>query len=1057
MAETILRQNVIVQYTSDLDDLKRKSREAEQVVTGTGLNIKKALAVGGGIFAGIEIAQAIKGLSDGSKEVEKALSSLRAITGASEEDLQFYKETAIETGAALRVAASDVVQAYEVVGSAKPELLANKELLTEVTAAAITLSKASGDDLNVSVKALTGTLNQFNLTGDDSDRVINALAAGSKAGAAAVPLITDSLDKMGTVASSVNVTVEESVGLIETLAEKELKGAEAGTQLKNVLLNIAAAKALPKEAVEQLEAFGVNIDLVTDKSLPFNQRLAEMAKIGGDTTALIKVFGKENVTAAGILLNNVPKVEAYTKAVTGTSIAYEQAAIQIDNLEGDIDGLTGALEGPTIALGDFINKGLRVGIRFLTAFVITLKEVPAFLKENRVALLSLTAGILSFNAGAIAAAANTLRLAAAQRIQAIATAAAAIAQQGLNTAMRLNPIGLILTAVGFLALGLKALYDRVEGVRNVFAGLTAGVKEALGTIKDLFTGRIDLLEAGRRVANAYTKGLNDNAAKERAARAGKEIYDAFTDPLRATLIKNEPIGVLAKVQIDDVEDPTEKPKIDVDVVPDQGSISAFEERIRKLVDQYNNLNTSTGRGRDKARELVQEIKELTIEAERLRFEFEEALKRRFDPAGEIGSGNVDRIKKQLDDINTGISEAIQAGNTGLADALIIQRTLLENQIIEMAKIWQNPDLVIDQIKRFNVQIVEAIEQGLTEQARRLIAQKSRLESQTKAASVLSGDPDAIEEFTDLAEKALRERERTEKAFFDRQATRNKEQLDKQLQDREENRKQNREASEQDRANAVAELQNFGEEALGFAQSVVAARTEAYDRAIEDQEARVDRFREIAETGSARQLAIEQDRLDNLAAEREKAVEKERQLASAEVLASQAVTAAKSAEAISKAFSAGGPLGFITGTAMAAALLLSLTSAVSSVGGLFSGLPAFRDGTEYLNGPGNSRSDSIIMRGSRGERVVDAATNYAMAGIPNAKLPEAVGTWRSIGGVVGAIDRQTGHSTQLMKELITEQRETRRQFAAVRSQIVMTRRGLELITGAGADRIAKITG
>ena len=58
------------------------------------------------------------------------------------------------------------------------------------------------------------------------------------------------------------MSLEESIALVETLAEKNIKGAEAGTKIRNILTKIAAAEALPKEAIIRAEALGVNLELV---------------------------------------------------------------------------------------------------------------------------------------------------------------------------------------------------------------------------------------------------------------------------------------------------------------------------------------------------------------------------------------------------------------------------------------------------------------------------------------------------------------------------------------------------------------------------------------------------------------------------------------------------------------------------------------------------------------------------------------------------------------------------------------------------------------------------
>ena len=279
-----------------------------------------------------KLTRALGEATDIVKDFEKASAELSAITGATGDDLKFLQDKAIELGPAFGKGATEIVNAFKLVGSARPELLKNSEALAEVTKNALILSQASGDDLETSVGALTATLNQFGISANKSGDAINTLAAGSKFGAAPVNDISDSLIKFGAVASAANVSVEESVALIEVLADKSIVGAESGTKLRSVLSKIANAEGLPQAALDQLEKFGVDIDLVTNNQIPLNERLTEFSKIADDGVALMKVFGEENQVAGSIILNNVDRFEQLTEAVTGTDTAIKQAAINTKTL-----------------------------------------------------------------------------------------------------------------------------------------------------------------------------------------------------------------------------------------------------------------------------------------------------------------------------------------------------------------------------------------------------------------------------------------------------------------------------------------------------------------------------------------------------------------------------------------------------------------------------------------------------------------------------------------------------------------------------------------------------
>jgi len=280
-------------------------------------------------ISGIAIATSILAAN---VELDKNLASLASITGVSAEQFKVFQIEIERVSKAQKMFAGDTAKAFEIVGSVRPELLGNADALAKVTEAAITLSKATGMDLQLSAENLVGTMNQFNLGANESARIMNVLAAGSLEGSAPVDKITESLTQFGAVANSAGVGIESSVALIEQLGAKSIYGSEAGNKLKNVLLAMSTAKGLDKKALDDFKRLGVNLDIVTNNSLPLTDRLREMSKITNDALAPLHVFGKENIVAGQIILQNVDNIGLLTEKMTGTNVANTQAAIMTNTL-----------------------------------------------------------------------------------------------------------------------------------------------------------------------------------------------------------------------------------------------------------------------------------------------------------------------------------------------------------------------------------------------------------------------------------------------------------------------------------------------------------------------------------------------------------------------------------------------------------------------------------------------------------------------------------------------------------------------------------------------------
>lgn len=325
------------------------SQTIDQSLSGLNSQNLKSLAVAGGIGAAIAgvkaLADVMKLGIDTAVQYEQALDDLSALTGLQGPALQGLEQAADSLkeinvqGVEIVSTGTEILNAMKLVGGARPELLGNAQALADVTKQAIILSRASGDTLLSSVDALTTTLGQFQLTGADSTRVINELAAGAKVGSSEIPQTTDALKAFGTVANTVNVTTGESIALIETLADRQLKGAEAGTQLRNILSKLASADILPPKAQDQFRKLGIDVNILKDNTLSFETRLRELGKAQGDVAALTKIFGLENLTAANILTGSIDKFDQFKKGIEGTNEAFVQASVRSDNANTSFQNL----------------------------------------------------------------------------------------------------------------------------------------------------------------------------------------------------------------------------------------------------------------------------------------------------------------------------------------------------------------------------------------------------------------------------------------------------------------------------------------------------------------------------------------------------------------------------------------------------------------------------------------------------------------------------------------------------------------------------------------------
>ena len=314
----------------------------------------------------------LKALREEKNKLEDSQASLQALTGLDDTSVGWLTEQAkklstsvTKEGLRVRQSAAEILDAYMLVGSAKPELLGNKEALAAVTEEAMRLQAAAGDiSLAEAVDAVTLSLNQFGAPAEEAGRYINVLAAGSKEGAANIASITAAVRRSGVAAAGANVPIEETVALVETLAYKGIKDEVAGTALKKFFLVLQTGA-----------------DETNPKIVGLEKALENLAAKQMTAAQIKKMFGEEGYNAAAVILENIDMVKQLTTAVTGTNIAYEQSAINSDTASARLAQVRNEMKLAGIELINKLNPAILVSTNAMTYVVKILPGVIDWLRE----------------------------------------------------------------------------------------------------------------------------------------------------------------------------------------------------------------------------------------------------------------------------------------------------------------------------------------------------------------------------------------------------------------------------------------------------------------------------------------------------------------------------------------------------------------------------------------------------------------------------------------------------------------------------------------------------
>ena len=319
---------------SAFGDLKGLGGVIEGVAGKFGMSTSLFTAAGASI-AGVGLAAKLAGDNIATAlNFEKSVSQLSSLTGKTGEDLEQLKEYAIELGGTTTLSASQVADAFKMIGSQQPQLLESGEALRDVTKAAITLSEAAGIELATAAQTLSTSINQFGGDSSNAERFINVLAAASQKGAGDISFLGEAISKSGTLANAIGVSYEELVANLEQLAQAGIDASTSGTALRSIIASLESQSNndYKPSVVGLTEAF-------------HNLNEANLT-----TVEYADLAGKQFFSQAMILAENADKARLLTEEITGTNTAEEQARINTDNLDGSIKNLSSAWEALNLHL-----------------------------------------------------------------------------------------------------------------------------------------------------------------------------------------------------------------------------------------------------------------------------------------------------------------------------------------------------------------------------------------------------------------------------------------------------------------------------------------------------------------------------------------------------------------------------------------------------------------------------------------------------------------------------------------------------------------------------------
>jgi TP901 family phage tail tape measure protein len=291
-------------------------------------------------------------------DFDSVLTEIQARTSLTAEAMEQVRQTALQLGADTAFSSQQAADAFLNLLTAGLSVQDALSTLPQV----LTAAAAGGMDLATAADLTTSIMASFNLSAADSTAIIDAMSRASAASPASMNEIGIAMKDVGGLAQMFNLSLDETAAVLAIFAQNGIRGAEAGTQLRSLLLNLSSPTAATTAAWEALGTSLYNAD-GTMRNL--DDVLADI-RVGLDrlpveqqNEIISQLAGSYGIVGFNALLAS-DGIAAMQGTMAEQSAAADVAAAMMDTFKMTIDSLMGTIQTFWITvLTPFMNNVLK--------------------------------------------------------------------------------------------------------------------------------------------------------------------------------------------------------------------------------------------------------------------------------------------------------------------------------------------------------------------------------------------------------------------------------------------------------------------------------------------------------------------------------------------------------------------------------------------------------------------------------------------------------------------------------------------------------------------------
>lgn len=520
---------------SNAEDSLKKFNESGQKISAVGDNMS---AVGGKLTKTVTLPLLAIGTAavGTAAKFESSMSEVRAISGATGDDMESLEKLAREMGATTKFSASEAADGLKYMAMAGWDTQSMMDGLPGV----LDLAAASGTDLGTTSDIVTDALTAFGLEAKDAGDFADLLASASSNSNTNVVMMGESFKHVAPVMGALGASTDDTALALGLMANAGIKGSQAGTSLRKMMTSLVKPT---DEAAILMQKYGIELVKNADGTVDFKGTMDNLRSSLQDLDPVQQsqiantIFGERAMTSALAIVN--ASEEDYASLADATNdysgAAKEMADTMQDNLQGAWVELKSALSEAAISIGEILIPIIRDVVEWIKDWVGKFSNLNDGTKKTIVYIglfvaaigpaISILGKMTSGVGGAISAvskfaSAATGGAGAAKNLGGVMGALASPA--GIATVA----IGAVVTAVGFL---ITDLFTATKETRNLIKATEDSAVAYGNTMGSIKTNNIVLDNMADRLLELQNQTSLSASEQEEMKRIVDELNSSIPD------------------------------------------------------------------------------------------------------------------------------------------------------------------------------------------------------------------------------------------------------------------------------------------------------------------------------------------------------------------------------------------------------------------------------------------------------------------------------------------------------------------------------------------------